>query len=334
MCPRWPSPSSRCSSSDRCRRCWRARPGRCGRRGPRSCCGSRSRWPRCCRRSARASRSPAGSSSPVPTAGPTATITSEIEVLGWPLWIALRRGLRAHAADRRPARRGRRAGGDRHPTAAGASPDGRRPASAGRTTRPTRRASGLRILDVAQPLAYCLPGVRSRVVVSEGTLTTLSDREIAAILQPRARAPAGPPRPGARDVHRRARRLPPLRPQRQRARRGAAAHRTARRRRRGAHRGPHSPGPGPGRVRVGPTPRRVRSPRAVRTTVLRVRRLGGQPNSVSLAVAAYVAAAAVLVVPTVALAVPWLTELHRLFTALDVICRIPVPYNQTTKGCP
>ncbi len=44
------------------------------------------------------------------------------------------------------------------------------------------RASGLRILDVAQPLAYCLPGVRSRVVVSEGTLTTLSDAEIAAIL--------------------------------------------------------------------------------------------------------------------------------------------------------
>ena len=28
----------------------------------------------------------------------------------------------------------------------------------------------LRILDVKQPLAYCLPGVRSRVVVSEGTL--------------------------------------------------------------------------------------------------------------------------------------------------------------------
>ena len=44
------------------------------------------------------------------------------------------------------------------------------------------RASGLRILDVAQPLAYCLPGVHSRVVVSEGTLKALSDTEIAAIL--------------------------------------------------------------------------------------------------------------------------------------------------------
>jgi hypothetical protein len=30
---------------------------------------------------------------------------------------------------------------------------------------------------------------------------------------------------------------------------------------------------------------------------------------------AYLAAAAVLFVPTVALAVPWLTELHRLFVA-------------------
>ena len=47
-------------------------------------------------------------------------------------------------------------------------------------TRPVARH--LRILDVEQPLAYCLPGVRSRVVVSEGTLTTLSDNEIAAIL--------------------------------------------------------------------------------------------------------------------------------------------------------
>jgi Zn-dependent protease with chaperone function len=51
------------------------------------------------------------------------------------------------------------------------------------------------------------------------------------------------------------------------------------------------------------------------TTVLRVRRLGGRPNSLALAVTAYLAAAAVLVVPTLALAVPWLTELHRLFIA-------------------
>ncbi|HUO38659.1 MAG TPA: M56 family metallopeptidase, partial [Mycobacterium sp.] len=45
------------------------------------------------------------------------------------------------------------------------------------------QASGLRILRVAEPLAYCLPGVRSRVVVSEGTLKTLQPEEITAILR-------------------------------------------------------------------------------------------------------------------------------------------------------
>jgi hypothetical protein len=34
-----------------------------------------------------------------------------------------------------------------------------------------------------------------------------------------------------------------------------------------------------------------------------------------LSAVAYLAAAAVLVVPTIALAVPWLTELHRLVTS-------------------
>lgn len=47
--------------------------------------------------------------------------------------------------------------------------------------------------------------------------------------------------------------------------------------------------------------------------MLRVRRLGGRPKSRVLAATAYLAAATVVVVPTVALAVPWLTELHRLF---------------------
>jgi hypothetical protein len=49
------------------------------------------------------------------------------------------------------------------------------------------------------------------------------------------------------------------------------------------------------------------------STVVRVRRLSGQGNSLALSVAAYLAAVAVFVVPTVALAVPWLTELQRLF---------------------
>ncbi|MGA9358497.1 MAG: M56 family peptidase, partial [Mycobacterium sp.] len=49
------------------------------------------------------------------------------------------------------------------------------------------------------------------------------------------------------------------------------------------------------------------------STVLRVRRLSARGNSPVLAAAAYLAAVAVFVVPTVALVVPWLTELRRLF---------------------
>ncbi|MCV7092819.1 M56 family peptidase, partial [Mycobacterium interjectum] len=49
------------------------------------------------------------------------------------------------------------------------------------------------------------------------------------------------------------------------------------------------------------------------STVVRVRRLSGRGNSLRLSAAAYLAAAAVMVVPTVALVVPWLTELRRLF---------------------
>ena len=51
------------------------------------------------------------------------------------------------------------------------------------------------------------------------------------------------------------------------------------------------------------------------STVLRVRRLAARPKSRAIAAAAYLAAAAILTVPTVAVAVPWLTELHRLFLA-------------------
>jgi hypothetical protein len=49
------------------------------------------------------------------------------------------------------------------------------------------------------------------------------------------------------------------------------------------------------------------------TTVMTVRRLSGPPKIRALSLAAYLGAAAVLVVPTVAVVVPWLTELRRLF---------------------
>lgn len=46
-----------------------------------------------------------------------------------------------------------------------------------------RQRLGVRVLGAAQPLAYCLPGLRrSRVVVSAGTIAILSDVELDAVL--------------------------------------------------------------------------------------------------------------------------------------------------------
>lgn len=253
---------------------------------------------------------------------PTATITSEIAVLGWPLWTAyvlvfaltLMIGARliASVINVAIATRRRRAHHRMVVDLVGAS----------RATAPQRCAhhprplagAGLRILDVAQPLAYCLPGVRSRVVVSEGALNALADNEITAILTHerahlRARhdlvlemftaVNAAFPR-----FVRSASALDAVRLLIELLADDAAVRTT---------------GPTPlARALVacaaGHTPRGALAAGGP-TTVVRVRRLGGRPNSLLLAAAAYVAAAAVLVVPTVALAVPWLTELHRLFFA-------------------
>ncbi len=112
---------------------------------------------------------------PGPDGRPTATITSEIEALGWPLWTAyvivfavtLVIGARLTYAVVQVAiaTRRRRAHHRMVVDLVGKS-----------------QGTHLRILDVEQPLAYCLPGVRSRVVVSEGALNTLADNEMAAIL--------------------------------------------------------------------------------------------------------------------------------------------------------
>ena len=165
-----------------------------------------------------------------------------------------------------------------------------------------------------QPLAYCLPGVRSRVVVSEGTLNTLSDSEIAAILtheRAHLRARHDLVLEMFTAVHaafprfvRSASALDAVRLLIEMLADDAAV---------------RAAGPTPlARALVACASGRTPSGALAAggpTTVLRVRRLGGQPNSIPLAVTAYLAAAAVLVVPTFALAVPWLTELHRLFTA-------------------
>ena len=254
---------------------------------------------------------------PGPDGRPTATITSEIEVLGWPLWIVyvvvfaitLLIGARlmvavvqvAIATRRRRAHH--RMMVDLLDTSHGSVP----PAVC-------TGASGLRILDVKQPLAYCLPGVRSRVVVSEGTLSTLADSEIAAILtheRAHLRARHDLVLEMFTAVHaafprfvRSASALDAVRLLIEMLADDAAV---------------RAAGPTPlARALVACASGRTPSGALAAggpTTVLRVRRLGGEPNSIPLAVTAYLTAAAVLVVPTIALAVPWLTELHRLFTA-------------------
>jgi len=238
---------------------------------------------------------------PGPDGRPTASVVGAAGRLGWPLWTAyiavfaltVLVGARLIIAVVRVAiaNRRRRA---HHRMVVDLVDVGHDAALA----QPCTRKRDLRVLDVPEPLAYCLPGVRSRVVVSEGTLTTLDDVEVAAIL-----------------THERAH---------LRARHDLVLE---------AFTAVHAA-----------FPRLVRSANALRavqllvelladdaavratgrapsgalaaaghSTVLRVRRLSGRGNSRVLSAAAYLAAAAVFVVPTVALAVPWLTELQRLF---------------------
>ncbi|QEN14146.1 M56 family metallopeptidase [Mycolicibacterium sp. ELW1] len=244
---------------------------------------------------------------PGPDGRPTATITSEIEVLGWPLWtayvvvfaITLLIGARlvVAAVQVAVATRRRRA---HHRMVVDLLGDCR------------HGMHGLRVLDVSEPLAYCLPGVRSRVVLSQGTLSALSDTELTAILsheRAHLRARHDLVLEAFIAVHTAFPRF---------VRSGSAlnavrllvemladdaAVRTA--------------GPAP-LARALVACAAARTPKGALagggpTTLIRVRRLAGDPNSLALSLAAYATAAAVLVVPTVAVAVPWLTELHRLF---------------------
>jgi Zn-dependent protease with chaperone function len=251
---------------------------------------------------------------PGPDGRPTATITSAIHALGWPLWllyvavlaVTLLIGARLAIAVLQVAiaTRRRRAHHRMLVDLLGMSSE---------RAQACTRGSDLRILDVSQPLAYCLPGVRGRIVVSEGTLNTLSDKEISAILSHerahlRARhdlvvemftaVHAAFPR-----LVRSASALDAVRLLVELLADDAAV---------------RAAGPTPlARALVtcasGHTPVGALAAGGPHT-VLRVRRLGGRGNSALVAGAAYLTAAAVLVVPTVALAVPWLKELDRLLT--------------------
>jgi Zn-dependent protease with chaperone function len=242
-----------------------------------------------------------------PDGRPTATITSDIDALGWPLWaayvivfaITLVIGARLTYAVLQVAiaTRRRRAHHRMVVDLVGKS-----------------QGNHLRILNVAQPLAYCLPGVRSRVVVSEGALNALGDNEMAAILtheRAHLRARHDLVLEMFTAVHaafprfvRSGNALDAVRLLIEMLADDAAV---------------RAAGPTPlARALVACASGRTPSGALAAggpTTVLRLRRLGGRPNSRAVAATAYLAAAAVLAVPTLALAVPWLTELHRLFLA-------------------
>ena len=252
---------------------------------------------------------------PGPDGRPTASIVGAAGRLGWPLWAAyiavfaltVLIGVRLTMALMRVAiaNRRRRAHHRMVVDLVGVGHDA--------ALAPQRaNTRDLRVLDVPEPLAYCLPGVRSRVVVSEGTLKTLTDAEVAAILSHerahlRARhdlvleaftaAHAAFPR-----LVRSANALRAVQLLVELLADDAAVRATGRTPLARALVACAS-----GRAPSGALA--ANGPNAV----LRVRRLSGRGNSPVLAAGAYLAAVAVFVVPTVAVAVPWLTELRRLF---------------------
>jgi Zn-dependent protease with chaperone function len=252
---------------------------------------------------------------PGPDGRPTASIVGAVGRLGWPLWtvyiavfaLTVLVGVRLMAAVVRVviANRRRRA---HHRMVVDLVGVGHEAALA----QPCSGTRDLRILNVPQPLAYCLPGVRSRVVLSEGTLSTLTDAEVAAILtheRAHLRARHDLVLEAFSAVHaafprlvRSANALRAVQLLVELLADDAAVRATGR-----------TP---LARALVACASGRAPSGALAAggpSMVVRVRRLSGRGNSVALSVAAYLAAAAVLVVPTIALAVPWLTELQRLF---------------------
>ncbi|WP_280268830.1 M56 family metallopeptidase [Nocardia wallacei] len=244
---------------------------------------------------------------------PTTSPTREIDALGLPLWLAyvivfaltLLVGARLIYASIRVGvhTRRRRA---RHRMLVDLLDQG--------AEYTQRRASDIRVLAASEPIAYCLPGLRQRVVLSQGTFANLSEPELEAIVSHER-------------SHLRARHDLVLEA-------FTAAHEAF-----------------PRFVRsksaldsvkllielladdsavkaTGPTPlaralvacSNSTAPQGAMavggpTTLIRIQRLAGPLGDLRIAAAAYLAAAAILVVPTLAVAIPWLVELSRLFSA-------------------
>ncbi len=253
---------------------------------------------------------------PGPDGRPTASIVGAAGRLGWPLWsayiavfaVTVLVGARLMIAVIRVAisNRRRRAHHRMVVDLVGVGHDAA-------LAEPCARTRDLRVLGVPQPLAYCLPGVRSRVVVSEGALTTLNGAEVAAILtheRAHLRARHDLVLEAFTAVHAA---FPRLVRSSSTALSAVqllvelladdAAVRAAGRTPLARALVACASGCAPSGALAAGGP----------STVLRVRRLSGRGNSPLLAAGAYLAAVAVFVLPTLALAVPWLTELRRLF---------------------
>ncbi|TQF68243.1 M56 family metallopeptidase [Rhodococcus spelaei] len=178
---------------------------------------------------------------------------------------------------------------------------------------PTRsRSSNLRVIEAEEPIAYCLPGLRQRVVLSEGTLASLTRYEVKAILM-HERSHLRARHDLVLEAFTAVNEAFPL-VVRSKSALGSVqllvemlADDAA--------------------VKVtGPTP----LARALVTcagssapmgalaaggphTLTRIQRLSATGSAVPVAAAAYLTSVAILVVPTVAVAAPWLVELKRLF---------------------
>ncbi|MBF6221911.1 MULTISPECIES: M56 family metallopeptidase [Nocardia] len=248
---------------------------------------------------------------PGPDGRPTTAPTREIDALGLPLWLAyvfvfaltLLVGARLIYAVVRVGvhTRRRRA---RH----------RMLVDLLDQSGPHRRAADIRVLAATEPIAYCLPGLRQRVVLSEGTLTNLADAEVTAIVsheRSHLRARHDLVLEAFTAVHEAFPRVV-----RSKAALGSVklliellADDSA--------------------VKVtGPKPlaralvacAKSTAPQGALaaggpTTLIRIQRLSERIGDIRIAAAAYLGSAAILVVPTLAVAVPWLVELSRLFNS-------------------
>lgn len=243
---------------------------------------------------------------------PTTAPTAEIDALGLPLWIlyvvvfalTLLIGAKLIFSIIQVAVRTRRRRA-RHRVLVDLLDDCAMPASVERTP-------DLRVLDVDEPIAYCLPGLRQRVVLSQGTLQNLDHAEVKAILTHER-------------SHLRARHDLVLEAF------TAVNHAFPRFVRSKSALGSvqllvelladdsavRATGPTPlARALVacaGSTAPRGAMAAGGPSTLIRVQRLSADDADPRIAVFAYLGAVAILVVPTVAVAVPWLTELRLLF---------------------